>query len=111
MTTPFLPHPLTERGNTLLLNPDSHGFVAWCGLPNGNFLEVTWEPDNYPGLGVVEVTLTQDKLVEHINSLHGWEIDRCNLPGVRYLDRGGNHTWVAEPDDLPELVKLTTGDT
>lgn len=73
---------LCERGGTLLVTEDG-SMVAW--LPVGDkFLEVTYNPDNYPALNVVPTDLTEAQIVKHINdNLVGWYVRKCNLEGVR----------------------------
>lgn len=73
-----------ERGNTLLSSGEGN-VIGWLDLPGGEFrLEMAYTPDNYPGLNVRVVKLSDAELAEHINSqLGGWLVHKCNVGGVR----------------------------
>ena len=90
---------LCERANTLLVN-DGGDMVAWLTLDGDTRVEVAWNPDNYPALNVTFKTLTDDQLVEHINTnLKGWSVRKGNLDGLK-ID---GHSEIGDPEmQVPE---------
>ena len=81
---------LNERDGTLL--DDGNGsMVAWLRLDDqGNRLEVTWTPANYPALTVNHCTLSDQEIADHINeNLVGWHVRRNNLDIA--IKMGGEH--------------------
>jgi hypothetical protein len=94
-------HALCERANTLLVN-DGGDMVAWLTIDGDTRVEVTWNPDNYPALNVTFTTLTEDQLVEHINTnLKGWSVRKSNLDGLK-ID---GHSEIGDPEmQTPEIT-------
>lgn len=78
---------LNERGNTWLMQEDNH--VAWFTLENGQRLEVSVTPGNYPGFLVTILPpemSTDEHLTKHIHDkCDGWTVCRCNIHGVRVV--------------------------
>ena len=75
---------LDERGNTWLMNEAGTTHAAWFKLDDGCFLEVTVEPDNYPGFYVRLTKKSETEIAAHINAnLQGWFIRKCHLSGVQ----------------------------
>lgn len=78
----------SEKGNTLLLG-DNRNFVLWVKLDENEFLEVVFNPNNYPSFGMQTLSTTEAELATHINEhCIGYEIAKCAIAGVRYNDVG-----------------------
>ena len=70
-----------ERGNTWLTEEDNH--IAWLRLREGCYLEVSIFRDDYPGLNVSVVRMTEKKLAARIRTkFGGWFARKLNVDGV-----------------------------
>jgi phage-related protein len=77
-----MPLFLNDRGNTLLVRNES--MVGWLEVKRNVYLEVAWNPDNYPALNVTMIERTPEEIVEHINkNLTGWFVRKANFNGIR----------------------------
>lgn len=73
----------TERGNVWLMTEDGTGHNAWIRLTDDYWLEIEIRPDNYPGLSVATIRLTEGELLRHIlTHCGGMSIRKVNLPGA-----------------------------
>lgn len=91
---------MAERGHTLLYFGDM--FVAWLRQRDGWYLQVHYNPDNYPVLRTTLLRLTEDDLRDVIVTNHsGWRVLSLAVPGVKVSKWGHEHTWrvIDEPDD------------
>lgn len=84
---------VTERGNIWLANDEEPWHNAYIRLNSRLWFEISIRPENYPGLTVRSIYLTDAKLAAHINrefNSGGWSARKCNLEGV-ILTEDGTH--------------------
>jgi hypothetical protein len=73
----------TERGNVWLTTEDGTGHNIWIGLGNDNRLEIAIRVENYPGLNVATIKVTDAELAQHIRQHCGGMIVRkLNVDGL-----------------------------
>ena len=75
---------LTERNGVWLAHQEENYHNAWLRVPGQqtNFLQISIRPDNYPGLTVSTVTLTDEQLAAHIHREFGgglWFVRKANI--------------------------------
>lgn len=92
-----------DRGNSLFHGPNNN-FVFWAKLDENEYLEVVFNPSNYPSFKMQTVDFTEEQMAEHINTnLVGYEFNKCDIAGVRYSDVGP----YCEVEDESEEHELT----
>lgn len=71
----------TERGNIWLIDPENPGRQqVYIRLDGIDWIEISTRPENYPGLKVQTITVTDQKLARHImDKFEGWEALKLNL--------------------------------
>lgn len=76
---------LSERGNILLVDPDS-GINAWLRLGSEQlWLEVAFRYENYPALSINPLEISDAALAAHIVKTFGgtdWIVRKMNIHGV-----------------------------
>ena len=79
--TSFCKNIFSECGNTWLVDGFRQYFLS--NLGEDNWLEITINPENYPGFMVHVITGTEEKMVAHIQKEWiGAFVRKCNLDGV-----------------------------
>lgn len=78
----------TERGNIWLTNEEGAcNHNVWIRLHGQKWLQIAIRPENYPGLTVNTITITDAELTAHIHkTCDGMVVRKMNLPGVRVDD-------------------------
>jgi hypothetical protein len=75
-----------ERGNTWLTNGEGDHAI-WITLAGNLRLAISIALDNYPGLFVGLVQLTDTEIAGKINAhCVGWYVRKCNVPGVKIVN-------------------------
>lgn len=73
---------ITERGNNAFAT-ESGNLIFFAKGNDGDYLEISYTPENYPAWNIGTVSLTDKQLTEHINNrLDGWMVRKCQLDGV-----------------------------
>lgn len=84
----------TELGNIWLVNEEGN-HNAWIRLGGNRWLQIAIRPENYPGLTVNTITVTDEALAAHINKeCGGMVIRKLNLDGVKV-----DGAYIADEDD------------
>jgi hypothetical protein len=76
----------SERGNIYLVHIEENWHNAWINLFGFLWLEISIRPCNYPALNVACVSISDEKLAEHINKEFGgglWKAMKMNIQGVK----------------------------
>jgi hypothetical protein len=72
-----------ERGN-IWLSSDDGKHIAWFGVGDSRWLQVSVVPHNYPGFQIASVIFTDEQLAAHIRRrCGGWRVNKLNLEGVK----------------------------
>ena len=91
----------TERGNIWLTNKEEHWDNVWIKLSDDYWLEIQIIVDNYPGLTVKTVEVSEEDLADHINAVFGnndsWFVRKMNIKGVEVDDQW--HYVIVEEDE------------
>ncbi len=92
-----------EKGNSMF-HGSNNNFVFWAKLDENEYLEVVFNPSNYPSFQIQTLDSTEEQMAEHINAnLIGYEFTKCSIAGVRYSDVGPYY----EVEDESEEHELT----
>lgn len=75
----------TERGNIWLTNEEGAcNHNVWIRLVGQKWLQIAIRPENYPGLAVNTITVTDAELAAHINKeCGGMVVRKANLDGLQ----------------------------
>ncbi len=78
---------LTERGNNAFRSEEGNTVLFAEIGPDCAYLQVAFNPMNYPAWDVSTVKLHDDDLINHIMyNLDGWHIDKCQFVEVNSVD-------------------------